>query len=62
MAEGGVVKLKQIIAPKVVVAGNPAKVMREASAQDKEFWSYGKRLYVDLAKKYLDQGMEAVPR
>jgi len=62
VAEGCVVKLKQIIAPKVVVAGNPAKVMREASAQDKEFWSYGKQLYVDLAKKYLEEGMEPVPR
>jgi len=61
VAEGCVVKVKQIIAPKMVAVGNPAKVVRETTAKDKEFWSYGKQLYVDLAKKYLDQGMEPLP-
>ncbi len=61
VAEGGVVKLKQVIPPKVVAAGNPAQIVREVSAKDAEFWSWGKQLYVDLAKKYLDEGMEPVP-
>ncbi len=61
VAEGGVVKLKQVIPPKVVAAGNPAQIVREVSAKDAKFWSWGKQLYVDLAKKYLDEGMEPVP-
>ena len=60
VAEGGVVKMKQIIPPKVVAAGNPAKIMRELSEKDEEFWSWGKQLYIDLAKKYLDEGMQIV--
>lgn len=61
VAEGSVVKLKQVIPLKVVAAGNPAQIVREVSAKDTEFWSWGKQLYVDLAKKYLDEGMEPVP-
>ncbi len=60
VAEGSVVKMKQIIPPKVVAAGNPAKIMRELSEKDKEFWNWGKQLYIDLAKKYLDEGMQIV--
>ncbi|RPJ09819.1 MAG: gamma carbonic anhydrase family protein, partial [Deltaproteobacteria bacterium] len=41
-------------------AGNPAQIVREVSAKDEEFWKWGKQLYVDLAKKYLDEGMEPV--
>jgi carbonic anhydrase/acetyltransferase-like protein (isoleucine patch superfamily) len=61
VAEGSVVKLKQTIPSSVVAAGNPAQIVREVSAKDAEFWSWGKQLYVDLAKKYLDEGMEPVP-
>ena len=57
VAEGSVVKLKPIIPDKLVAAGNPARVVRPVSAQDKELWAYGKQLYIDLAAKYLDQGM-----
>ena len=60
VAEGSVVKMKQIIPPKVVAAGYPAKIMRELSEKDEEFWSWGKQLYIDLAKKYLDEGMQIV--
>lgn len=60
VAEGGVVKMRQVIPPKVVVAGNPAKIVREISSKDEEFWTRGKQHYVDLAKKYLDEGMEPV--
>lgn len=58
VAEGAVVKSKQIIPPKVVVAGNPAQIVRDVTAKDEAFWSWGKQLYIDLAKKYLDEGME----
>ncbi len=60
VAEGSVIKMKQIIPPKVVVAGNPAHIIREISSKDEEFWNYGKQLYIDLAKKYLDEGMVPV--
>lgn len=60
IAEGSVVKLKQIIPPKVVAAGNPARVVRGIAAKDEEFWSWGKQLYIDLAKKYLAEGMEPI--
>ena len=60
IAEGSVVKMKQIIPPKVVAAGNPAQIVREISAKDEAFWNWGKQLYIDLAKKYLDEGMEPV--
>ena len=55
-----IVKLKQIIPAKVVVAGNPAQIVREVSAKDEAFWNRGKQLYIDLAKKYLYEGMEPV--
>ncbi len=60
VAEGAVVKMKQIIPPRVVVAGNPAQIVRELRPPDEEFWEMGKQLYIDLAKKYLDEGMEPV--
>ncbi len=57
MAEGSVVKLKQIIPPKIVAAGNPTKIIRDVTEKDKDFWNWGKKIYIDLAKKYLDIGM-----
>jgi carbonic anhydrase/acetyltransferase-like protein (isoleucine patch superfamily) len=60
LAEGSVVKLKQIIPAKVVAAGNPAKIIREITLKDQEFWNWGKQIYIDLAKKYLDIGMEPI--
>jgi len=60
VAEGAVIKMKQIIPPRVVVAGNPAQIVREMRSQDEEFWEMGKQLYIDLAKKYINEGMEPV--
>lgn len=60
IAEGSVVKMKQVIAPRVVAAGNPAKVVRPISADDEKFWNWGKQLYIDLAKKYLSEGMTPI--
>ena len=57
VAEGSIVKMRQIIASNLVVAGNPAKNVRETSAKDKDMWSQGKELYVNLAGKYLELGM-----
>jgi len=60
VAEGSVVKLKQIIPSKVVVAGNPAQIVRHITPKDEEFWKWGKQLYIDLARQYLDEDMEPV--
>ncbi len=60
VAEGGIVKMKQIIPPRVVVAGNPAIIVRDLSVKDQDLWNWGKQVYIELAKKYLDEGMEKV--
>lgn len=60
VAEGSVVKLNQHIPAKMVAAGNPARVVRPVSDQDEEMWAYGKQVYIDLAAKYLEQGMVPV--
>ena len=60
VAEGAVVKLRQIIEEGVVVAGNPADVVRHVTEKDKEMWEWGKQIYIDLAKKYLEVGLEPV--
>ena len=60
VAEGSVVKLNQIIPEKVVAAGNPARVVRAVNQQDEELWDYGKQVYIDLAAKYLEQGLVPV--
>lgn len=57
VAEGAVVKRSQVVPAKVVVAGNPARIVRQVNAEDQKFWNWGKQLYIDLAKKYLKEGM-----
>jgi carbonic anhydrase/acetyltransferase-like protein (isoleucine patch superfamily) len=60
IAEGGVVKLNQVIASGVVAAGNPVKIIRKVTKKDEDRWEWGKQLYIDLAKKYLDKGMKPI--
>jgi carbonic anhydrase/acetyltransferase-like protein (isoleucine patch superfamily) len=60
VAEGCVVIRGQSIPPNVVAAGNPAAIVRDISARDEKFWTWGKKVYVDLAKQYLEEGMEPV--
>jgi carbonic anhydrase/acetyltransferase-like protein (isoleucine patch superfamily) len=60
IAEGGVVKMKQVIPGNVVAGGNPAKIIRAITPKDIEFWTWGKDLYINLAKKYLEKGMHRV--
>jgi carbonic anhydrase/acetyltransferase-like protein (isoleucine patch superfamily) len=57
VGEGSVVRANQKIESKMVAAGNPAKPIREVNEKDQELWNFGKQVYIDLAKKYLDQGM-----
>lgn len=60
VAEGSVVKMQQEIPENVVVAGSPAKVVRGVEERDKEFWTNGKQIYIDLAAKYLKIGMHTI--
>ena len=57
VAEGSVVKMSQVIPEGVVAGGNPARVIRNVTQKDIDFWMAGKELYINLAKNYLEKGM-----
>jgi carbonic anhydrase/acetyltransferase-like protein (isoleucine patch superfamily) len=60
IAEGSVVRMRQIVPAKVVAGGNPAKSIRKIAPKDEEYWGMAKELYIDLAKKYLTKGMKQI--
>lgn len=60
VAEGAVVKREQRLPDSIVAAGNPARKIKDATAREKEFWDYGRKIYRDLAQKYCDIGMERI--
>ncbi|MDY0360045.1 MAG: gamma carbonic anhydrase family protein [Desulforegulaceae bacterium] len=60
IAEGSVVKMRQIVPEKQIFAGNPAVFVRDLEKRDIEMWDFGKQLYIDLAKEYLENGMKPV--
>jgi carbonic anhydrase/acetyltransferase-like protein (isoleucine patch superfamily) len=62
VAEGAIVKQNQKIPESVMVAGNPAKQLRKASQVEEEHWNWARKLYIDLAHKYCDLGMEKIDR
>ncbi len=60
IAEGAVVKRKQEVPASVVMAGSPARKMRETTQTDRENHEMSIELYTNLAKKYLAVGMKIV--
>jgi len=60
VGEGALVRANQKITPNMVAVGNPAKEIRAVNDGDRELWSYGKQVYVDLAKKCLDSPMKQI--
>jgi carbonic anhydrase/acetyltransferase-like protein (isoleucine patch superfamily) len=60
VAEGAVVKQGQQIAGSILVAGNPAKKIRDVSQKDRDLWDYTRKLYGNLAQKYLAIGMKKI--
>ena len=60
VAEGAVVKMKQIIPDEIVAGGNPARVLRKITKKDTDYWEWGKELYIDLAKKFRAGAMETL--
>jgi carbonic anhydrase/acetyltransferase-like protein (isoleucine patch superfamily) len=60
VAEGAVVKREQKIPESVVVAGNPAIKIRDVSPKERDFWDLARKVYLDLAHKYCELGMERI--
>ncbi len=60
IAEGSVVKMRQIIPSEIVAGGNPARILRKVTAEDKKFWNEAKQVYIDLALEYLTNGMKKI--
>ena len=58
VAEGSVVKMRQKVPSGVVVGGNPAKIVRKITDEDKKLWDYGKQIYIELAREYIQNGMK----
>lgn len=60
VGEGALVRANQKISDNMVAVGNPAREVRDVNDGDRELWSYGKQVYVDLARKYLESPMKQV--
>ena len=58
VAEGAVVKQGQQVPGSILVAGNPAKKIRDVSQKDRDLWDYTRKLYGNLVLKYLAIDME----
>ena len=56
IGEMGLVKNNQNVPDGVVAVGVPVKVMGKVDKKQKEFWSYGKKLYVEMAHRYITPG------
>jgi phenylacetic acid degradation protein len=54
VGEGSVVKSRQVIPPETIVAGVPARFIRDLDEERKAFWQDGKQLYRALARRYLE--------
>ena len=56
IGEMGLVKNSQQVPDSVVAVGVPVKVLGKVNRQQKEFWSYGKKLYIEMAHRYSAPG------
>lgn len=52
VAEGCVIPMGTKIPPEKIMMGVPAKIAGEVQQSQKDFWLYGKQLYIDLAHRY----------
>jgi carbonic anhydrase/acetyltransferase-like protein (isoleucine patch superfamily) len=60
VAEGAVVRMRQIIPPSVVVGGNPARVVKQLPEGVKPTRKYDDDLYMNLALDCLNGGLKKV--
>jgi len=56
IGEMGLVKNSQNVPDGVVAVGVPVRVAGKVNMKQKAFWSYGKKLYVDMAHRYNTPG------
>jgi len=56
IGEMGLVKNSQKVPDSVVAIGVPVRVRGKISKEQKEFWNYGKELYVEMARRYTIPG------
>jgi carbonic anhydrase/acetyltransferase-like protein (isoleucine patch superfamily) len=56
IGEMGLVKNNQHVPDGVVAVGVPVKVTGKVNKKQKEFWSYGKKLYIEMAHRYIAPG------
>ena len=56
IGEMGLVKNNQVVPDGVVAVGVPVKIMRKVDKKQKEFWIYGKKLYIEMAHRYIAPG------
>jgi carbonic anhydrase/acetyltransferase-like protein (isoleucine patch superfamily) len=56
IGEMGLVKNNQTVPDGVVAVGIPVKVVGKVDNKQKEFWSNGKKLYIEMAYRYLNPG------
>lgn len=59
LAEGAVVRMGKKIDSNIIIAGNPAKKIRDVTEKDREYLEYSVNIYVNLAKKYLSVGLKS---
>jgi carbonic anhydrase/acetyltransferase-like protein (isoleucine patch superfamily) len=52
----------QAVPDEVVAVGAPARVVGNVRQEHVRRWEYGKRLYMDLARRYLEGGMQEIAR
>lgn len=52
VAEGCVIPQNTIIPDEKIIGGVPYTIIGEVQQKHKDFWTYGKQLYVDLAREY----------
>ncbi len=60
VAEGAVVKQNGVIEAGKVAVGAPAKPVRDTLERDKQWWTPMKKVYEELADRYLRGGMKAL--
>jgi carbonic anhydrase/acetyltransferase-like protein (isoleucine patch superfamily) len=52
IGEMGLVKNSQKVPDGCVAVGVPVRVLGEVDQKQKDFWSYGKKLYIEMAHRY----------
>lgn len=56
IGEMSLVKNRQEIPPRVIAVGVPAQVIGPIEERHERMWSYGKKLYIEMAKRYAVPG------